>query len=69
MPLGIEPRSEQKLEDVVDLLSNIHKYIPTVSETEKVNVPGHDSVDVTKTKFHQIALGIKLHIHCMINND
>ena len=56
MPLGIELKSEQKLEDMVDILVSLHKYIPTVTTTKMVTPPEETS-EITCDDFFQIPLG------------
>lgn len=57
MPLGIELKSEQKYEEMVDILSSLHKYVPTVTTTEKVTLP-EENTEVENDEFFQIPLGM-----------
>jgi len=56
VPLGIELKSEQHLEEMIDILVSLHKYVPTISTTEEVVVNGK-SVEVIEDKFSQVLLG------------
>ncbi len=56
MPVGIELKSEQKLEDMVDILASLHKYIPTVTTTKTVTLPEETS-EIIWDDFFQILLG------------
>ena len=58
MPLGIQLRSEQKLEDMVEILSVLHKYVPRVTTTEKVHIPEcEETLTLTKNKFFNTMIG------------
>ena len=50
MPLGIELKSEQHLEEMNDILVSLHKHVPTISTTEEVVVNGK-SVEVVEDKY------------------
>ena len=56
MPVGIELKSEQKLEDMVDILASLHKYIPMVTTTKTVTLPEETS-EITCDDFFHIPLG------------
>ena len=58
MPLGIELKSEQKYEDMVDIMASLHKYAPTVTTTQKVTLSDRESTEVTCDEFFPIILGI-----------
>ncbi len=58
VPLRIELKSEQKYEEMVDILGSLHKYVPRVPTTEMVEVAGcEEPVKVTKSNFFNIGLG------------
>ena len=50
--LGIILKSEQKVEDMIAIMLNLHEYCPTLSTTEDTDV-----ARVGKENFHQILLG------------
>ena len=41
-PLGIILKNEQKVEDMIAIMLNLHKYCPTLSTTENTEVAGVD---------------------------
>lgn len=54
-------KNEQRLEDMVDIMCNLQKYVPTITSTEKVSEPENDShVTVTIDNFHYTLFG-KVH--------
>lgn len=56
--LGTLPRNERKLEDMVCILEHLHQYVPTMSVTETVDLPGaSESVNVTLDYFHYLLFG------------
>ena len=58
VPLGIILKNEQKVEDMIAIMLNLHKYYPTLSTTENTEVAGVDEpVELEKDNFHQILLG------------
>lgn len=42
--------------EMVDILTSLHKYVPTISTTEKVDLPGDDS-EIVRDDFFQILFG------------
>ena len=59
VPLGIYLKGEQKYEEMIDVLSHLNQYIPTVSTESTVNVAGiEEPVRMTNDFFHTIALGM-----------
>lgn len=51
-------KNEQRLEDMVDIMCNLQKYVPTITSTEKVSEPENDShVTVTIDNFHYTLFG------------
>ena len=42
MPLGVFLRNENKLEEMVDILDHLHKYVPMVRSTEMFDFIGED---------------------------
>ncbi len=56
--MGIIQKSETTLEEMVEILKILQKYVPTVSTEETVPITGTDeSVVVTNDKFHKILIG------------
>ena len=48
-------KSEQKLEDMVDIMDHMQQYVPTISSTEQVSVPESDiPVSVTMAITHSL---------------
>ncbi len=43
VPLGSDLKSEQKYEEMVDILSALHKNVPMDPSTEVLEVPGCDA--------------------------
>jgi hypothetical protein len=46
-PLGIYLKGEQKYEEIIEVLTHLTKYVPTVSREETVPEPGEELVKVT----------------------
>jgi len=63
VPLGIELKSEQHLEEMIDIFVSLHKYVPAVSTTENVLVDGK-SVEVGEDKFSKVLLGQYILSNC-----
>jgi len=58
VPLGIQLKSEQKHEDMVDIVHGLHKYVPRDPTTETVQVPGSsDLLQMTESNFFKIGVG------------
>ena len=57
VPLGIILKSEQKNDEMQDILDDLHQYVPTVTTTEKINPPGYPSVYIPHDHFHHLAFG------------
>ena len=57
VPLWIELKSEQNMEDMIDILDKMQKkYVPTVSSVKKVMVQDTE-VEIQKHQFFNITLG------------
>jgi hypothetical protein len=54
VPLGIERKSEQKTEDI---LESLQQYVPRVPANEVVDVPGCEQIEVTKHNLFRIGMG------------
>jgi len=58
IPLGIILKSEQKHDEMIQILEHLQKYVPVQSRKEAVFDPGQSAmVDVHFDTFHHIALG------------
>lgn len=56
--MGILLKSETNYEDMVSILDHLHKYVPTKTDEESVEVPGlQEPVEVTNDQFHPIVFG------------
>ena len=56
--MGILLKSETNYEDMVSILDHLHKYVPTKTDQESVEVPGlQEPVEVTNDQFHPIVFG------------
>ena len=59
IPLGIILKGEQKYEEMLEVLAHLGQYVPTVSTTENVDIPGmEEPVQITNDAFHKIASGM-----------
>jgi hypothetical protein len=51
-------KSEQKLEDMVDVMEDFHEYVPTVTTSSEYELSGsEDVVNVTLDAFHYMLFG------------
>ena len=51
-------KSESKYEDMVDIMTNLHQYVPTKTSVSKSTVPGSDEeVEIVEDTFHTILFG------------
>ena len=58
VPLGVITKSEQKLEDMVEIVTKLQQYVPTITKTEEVLVAAtEEPVTVTWDNFHHILFG------------
>lgn len=57
MPLGIILKNEAKTEDMVDILSHISDYIPTVESSKEVTLSNGEKVKEDQSVMHNILLG------------
>ena len=58
VPLGILMKNENKTDQMVDILSHLHQYIPLKSATKIVQVPGTNDREVIKMEnIHHVLLG------------
>ena len=58
VPLGITMKNENKIDEMVQILSSLHKYVPSTRETLEVEVEGEEEPDqLTVNHFHSILFG------------
>ena len=58
MPLGILQKSESNYEDMVDIMNNLHQYIPTKTSITKHTVPDSDEeVEIVEDTLHTVLFG------------
>ena len=51
-------KDENKLDEIVDVLQELHKYVPSKSETKEVQVPGTNKVrSLSEIAFHRVLFG------------
>lgn len=56
VPLGILLKSEIHMDEMIDILKHVQRYVPTVTSQEQV-VVSNDEVTVITDSFHKILLG------------
>lgn len=58
IPLGVLPKDENKLEDMVCILEHLHEYIPKLEQERTVEgIPFGDEDVLRDQKFHRVLLG------------
>ena len=58
VPLGIQPKNENKGEEMVQILSHMHQYVPVIEQSEDYYIPSIDeTVQVRKASLHPILMG------------
>ena len=57
MPLGIIFKSEQKNDEMQEILDHLHQYVPMVTNEETVHLPGNLSACISHDYFHQLIFG------------
>ena len=58
MPLGVILKSEQKLEDMVEIMADLQHYAPLCTTDHSYEIPGLDNpVCVKLDNFHHVLLG------------
>lgn len=51
-------KNENKTDDMVDILSHLHQYVPMAAETKKMKVPGTDVVEeIQAENLHYLVIG------------
>ena len=64
VPLGIYLKGEQKYEEMIEVLSHLHQYIPTVTTEDEVTVQVDEEPMKVKTvmdTFFSIPIGNYMH--------
>ena len=57
-PLGVFLKDENKLDEIVDILQDLQKYAPAVSQTTEVHVPNSSEVkSLREIAFHRLLFG------------
>ena len=57
MPLGVTLKNENKLDEMVDIMAMLHKYVPTMESSKEIPVPGRtEPRHFAIHKFHPILL-------------
>lgn len=51
------PKNENKTDEMVDIVSHLHQYIPKKSYTEEKLLSTGEFVELEQTSFHRILLG------------
>ena len=57
IPLRIMLKSENNYEDMVDIMTELHQYVPTTTSVTSTTVPGDDEdsqVEMVEDTFHTI---------------
>ena len=58
MPLGIIPKNENKGDEMVEIMTTLHQYVPAVEYSEQFYIPSsQQSVQVPKACLHPIIIG------------
>ena len=58
VPLGSLPQNENKGDEVVEIMSNLHQYVPTVKYVEDCFIPSTGvTAQVSKASLHSMIIG------------
>ena len=57
VPLGVQLKNENVLEEMVDIMTEAQKYVPTISKLLQIEVAGESTVTVKADHFHNILFG------------
>ena len=58
VPLGVLPKNENKIEDMVCIMDHLHQYVPTLKKEHHVQVSTASEEEVIhEHKFHRVLLG------------
>lgn len=55
VPLGVQFKNETKGDDMVDIMSHLHQYVPTVDCSDSTSLSEYKSSD--DVKFHRVLIG------------
>ena len=54
VPLGVQLKNENIIKDMVEIMSHMQKYVPTLSKMLELEVTGESNVTVRADHFHNI---------------
>lgn len=57
VPLGVQLKNENIIEEMVEIMSHIQEYVPTVSKMLELEVTGESNITVKADNFHNILFG------------
>lgn len=57
VPLGVILKNEAKGDDMVDIMSHVHQYVPTVAHTEEVTLTTGEKVVVNRESMYPLLFG------------
>ena len=58
MPLGILSKNENKRDDMVDIMSHLHHYVPNVTYMDNISIPDmEERLQIPRAIFHRILFG------------
>ena len=57
VPLGIALKDENKGNEMVDIMSHLHQYVPAISSTQEVTISTGETVLEERTVLHPILVG------------
>jgi len=57
VPLGVILKNENKTEEMVDIMSHLHKYVPTLSSTHECTITTGEKVQEERAVIHPILVG------------
>ena len=58
VPLGVIPKNENQLKQMVQILDHMYRYVPEIAYTAQLTVPNSDeSVTIHQAKTHKILVG------------
>ena len=57
VPLGVQLKNENVIEDMVEIMTEVQRYVPTISQSVDVEVAGESTVTVKADHFHNILFG------------
>lgn len=57
VPLGIVLKNENKRDEMVEIMSHLHQYVPAISSTQEVTISTGETVQKERTVLHPILVG------------